>query len=127
HVFNQPPATVSGTVSCGVPGSGGGCRGDGELSLSGSEPLSGYTILALEGTRNGEPFACSGSACGVPLLEGSNSFSFWAISSWGDTSLMGSASKSLDSQDPSLAGSVSGTSGDSGWGLSEMSAWGIDS
>ena len=120
HVVDQPPATVSGSISCGVPGSGGWCRGDGELSLSGSEPLSGYTILALEGTRNGEPFACSGAACGVPLLEGSNSFSFWAISSWGDTSLMGSASKSLDTQDPSLSGSASGTPGDNGWYVSNV-------
>jgi len=106
HVVDQPPATVSGSISCGVSGSGGWCRGDGELSLSGSEPLSGYTILALEGTRNGEPFACSGAACDVPLFEGANDFDFWAISSWGDTSLMGSAGGLLDSHDPSLSGSA---------------------
>jgi hypothetical protein len=112
HVVNQPPATVSGSISCGVPGSGAWCRGDGALSLSGSEPLAGYTILALEGTRNGEPFACSGSTCDMPLLEGANDFNFWAISSWGDTSLMGSAGGLLDTQDPSLSGSASGTPGD---------------
>jgi hypothetical protein len=120
HVVDQPPATVNGSVTCGVPGSGGWCRGEGELSLSGSEPLSGYTILALEGTRNGEPFACSGSACDVPLLEGANDFSFWAISSWGDTSLMDSAGALLDTQDPSLAGSASGTPGDHGWYVSNV-------
>jgi len=120
HFVDQPPATVSGSVSCGAAGSGDWCRGDGELSISGSEPLSGYTILALEGTRNGEPFACSGAACDVPLLEGSNDFTFWAVSSWGDTSLMGSASRSLDSQDPSLSGSASGTTGDNGWYVSSV-------
>jgi hypothetical protein len=118
QVVDQPPATVSGSISCGAPGSGGWCRGEAKLSLSGSEPLSGYSILALEGTRNGESFACSGAACDVPLVQGSNSFSFWAVSSWGDTSLMGSASRSFDSQDPSLAGSVSGTAGDNGWYVS---------
>src|SRR3972149_2542094 len=120
HIVSQPPATVDGTVSCSVPGSGGWCRGDGELSLSGSEPLSGYTILALEGTRNGEPFACSEADCDVPLLEGSHSFTFWAISSWGDTSLMGSASGPLDGGAPALSGSASGTPGDAGWYVSEV-------
>jgi len=62
-----PEATVSGWVSCGVPGAGGWCLADADLSLTGSEPLAGYSILTLEGTRNvipgggGETFACLGA------------------------------------------------------------------
>lgn len=115
-----PPATVSGSVSCGLPGSSGWCRGGAELSVSGSEPLTGYTILSLEGTLNGEPFACSGSACGVPLLDGGNSFTFWARSSYGDTSSMGSADGKLDSAAPSISGDLSGSSGDAGWFVSDV-------
>jgi len=115
-----PPATVSGSVSCGLPGSSGWCRGGAELTISGSEPLSGYSILTLEGTRNGEPFACSGSACGVPLLDGGNSFTFWARSSYGDTSDLGSASGSVDSQAPSLVGELTGTPGEGGWYTSDV-------
>jgi len=76
-----PPATVNGSVACSVPGSGGWCRGGAGLSLSGTEPLSGYSTLTLEGTRNGETFACPGASCSVPLVEGNNNFSFWALSS----------------------------------------------
>jgi len=98
-----PPATVSGSVTCAVPGAGGWCLGGAQLSLSGSEPLAGYMILFLEGTRNGEPFACSGAACAVPLLEGENAFTFWARSSYGDTSSMGSAEGRLDSLGPEVS------------------------
>ena len=114
------PAEVGGSVTCGVTGSGGWCRGGAELSLSGSEPLSGYSILSLEGTRNGEPFACSGAACGVPLLEGNNAFTFWARSTYGDTSFAGSAGGKLDSTAPSISGGLSGSLGEAGWYVSNV-------
>jgi hypothetical protein len=120
HTSTLPEATASGSVSCGVPGSGGWCRGAAELNLSGSEPLAEYSILALEGTRNGAAFACPGAACSVPLLEGTNDFTFWAISSWGDTSSMGTASGSLDTQAPVIWGEASGATGDNGWYVSEV-------
>jgi hypothetical protein len=115
-----PPATVNGSISCSVSGSGGWCRGGAALSLSGSEPLSGYNILTLEGTRNGEPFACSGAACGVPLLEGNNAFAFWARSSYGDTSSAGSADGKLDSAAPTISGEATGSAGDADWFVSEV-------
>ena len=114
RIVSQPPARIRGNVTCGIPGSGGWCRSDADLVLLGSEPLSGYEILALEWTHNGATFACSGAACEVSLVEGGNNFSFWAVSSYGDTSNMGSASGSVDSEDPSLSGSASGTPGDNG-------------
>jgi hypothetical protein len=120
RIVSQPPATVSGSISCGTPGSGGWCRGGADLSLSGSEPLAGESIFALEGTHDGAPFYCDGPLCGLPLVEGDNDFSFWAHSTWGDTSQMGSAGGGLDSGDPSLSGSLSGTPGDNGWYVSDV-------
>jgi len=120
RIVSRPLATINGSVTCGVPGSGGWCRGGGHLSLSGSEPLSGYEILALEWTHNGATFACSGAACEISLLEGGNDFNFWAVSSYGDTSNMGSASGSVDGGDPALSGSASGTPGDNGWYVSNV-------
>jgi hypothetical protein len=121
-----PEATVSGSLSCAVPGAGGWCLAGTDLSLTGSEPLAGYSILALEGTRNSIPgggggtFACPGDACAVPLLEGTNDFTFWAISSWGDTSRMGAASGRLDSEAPVISGELSGITGDNGWYVSHV-------
>ncbi|HSR47944.1 MAG TPA: hypothetical protein VLL77_08140 [Anaerolineales bacterium] len=115
-----PEATISGSITCTSPGSNGWCRGGGALDLAGDEPVSGESILALEGTHNGATFACPGESCSVGLNEGSNDFTFWAISSFGDTSRMGSASGGQDSQDPSLSGSVSGTGGDNGWYVSDV-------
>lgn len=118
--FNLPQAGIIGSVACSVPGSGGWCRGGAELALSGSEPLAGYVILTLEGTRNGEIFACPGAACSVPLNEGTNGFTFWARSSYGDTSSMGSADGKLDSAAPTISGDLSGSSGDAGWFVSDV-------
>ena len=116
HRTTLAAATVSGAITCSTPGQNGWCVGPAFLNASGSEPLSGYSILTLEGTRNGESFACPGDHCSnVPLSEGSNDFQFWAISSYGDSSAMGSASASVDTQAPTISGSLSGTQGENGW------------
>jgi murein DD-endopeptidase MepM/ murein hydrolase activator NlpD len=120
QTVNQPPATISGSISCADPGSNGWCRSAASLSLSGSEPLSGYSITALEGTRNGVTFACGGSSCSVDLLEGQNDFTYWALSSWGDSSSMGSASGKVDTQPPTIDGTLTGTTGDNGWYVSDV-------
>ena len=54
------------------------------------------------------------------INEGANNFTFWAISSFGDTSRMGSASAGQDRQDPALSGSASGTPGDHGWSVADV-------
>jgi hypothetical protein len=120
HFETLPEATINGSVSCGVPGYGGWCLTSAALSLSGSEPLSGYSILALEGTRSGESFACPGDACAIPLPEGTTDFTFWAVSSWGDTSRMGSATGRVDTQPPGISASISGVGGNNGWYVSEV-------
>ncbi|HEX2990024.1 MAG TPA: hypothetical protein VHO49_05055 [Anaerolineales bacterium] len=75
----------------------------------------GHSILAIEGTRNGQTFACSGSSCNVPLVEGANNLTFWAFSSFTDTSLMGTWSAKVDTQQPTITGTLTGTAGSNGW------------
>jgi hypothetical protein len=76
----SPPATVSGSVSCSGAITNGWCAGSAQLVLSASEPVSGQSITLIEGTRNGVTFACPGAACSVPLSDGQNDFTFWALS-----------------------------------------------
>lgn len=109
-----PPATISGTLqNCTL--NNGWCVTAPHLSLIGSEPVAGYSILAIEGTRNGQTFACSGSSCNLPLVEGVNNLTFWAFSSFTDTSLMGTWSGKVDTQQPTITGSLTGTAGSNGW------------
>jgi hypothetical protein len=82
-----------------------------ELFLSGSEPLSGYNILAIEGSLNGQAFACSGSTCNLPLNEGNNTFTFWALSSYGDSSTMGTFTAKVDTVAPNAGLDVNGSNG----------------
>jgi hypothetical protein len=55
------------------------------------------------------------------MSEGKNSLSFWAISSWGDTSEMGSTTAWVDSQLPTITGTLSGSLGSNGWYVSPVS------
>jgi hypothetical protein len=57
------------------------------LILSGEEPLPNETITDIQGTINGEPFTCQGSACRLPLPPTGNegvNIEFWGDSSFGD-------------------------------------------
>jgi hypothetical protein len=113
-----PPATVSGALQnctlnngwCGVTAP--------VLALSGIEPVSGYAITAIEGTLNGQPFSCAGAACNRALTEGNNAFTFWALSSFGDSSLMGTLTAKVDLTPPQITPSISGTAGANGWYVS---------
>ncbi|HMB23557.1 MAG TPA: Ig-like domain repeat protein, partial [Anaerolineales bacterium] len=116
------PATIAGSVNCTVQN--GWCNGASvpELALSASEPLSGYAILLIEGSLNGTSFACQPNAisCNIQMGEGDNNFNFWSLSSWGDSSLMGSQSVRVDTVPPEVGLSVTGTSGHSGWYKSDI-------
>ncbi len=112
QVVTYPEATVTGVLECPQWGEGGWCTGRANVALSGAEPVSGYSILAIEGRRNGEVFACWGvSSCSVPLEEGENAFEFWALSSWGDSSRMGSLSGRQDTREPVVEGVLEGGEG----------------
>jgi hypothetical protein len=59
------------------------------LLLRGEEPLDGEKITSLGGTVNGRPFACD-SICHIDLVPTSDpgiTITFWAFSSYGDSSV----------------------------------------
>ena len=115
-----PPATISSSLqNCTL--NNGWCITSPQLLLSGSEPVSGQIILAVEGTLNGQTFACSGANCSVPLNEGNNSFAYWALSSWGDSSTMGTFTTKVDTQLPNITGAFTGTLGSNGWYITPVS------
>ncbi|HRN49716.1 MAG TPA: hypothetical protein PLC52_01255 [Anaerolineales bacterium] len=124
----HPEASVSSSVQCAQDGNGGWCIGAGALVLGAHEPLASYSILGIEGSLDGDPFFCVSTACNLPGSPGVSSASFWAISSYGDTSQMGSATLSIDDDFPSIVGLVSGLQGKSGWyvGNITLSAVGAD-
>lgn len=119
RTVTYPEATISGTLH-GCNTRNGWCSTAPVLLLSASEPVAGYVITLIEGTRNGEIFACNNSSCEIPLLEGENIFTFWALSSWGDSSRMGSLTARVDTQPPQVDGSLSGTAGEAGWYVSPV-------
>lgn len=64
------------------------CNGLPTLVLTGEEPLSGYSILRLEGTIDDQPFVCD-PICQVDLGPTDSDgmlIQFWAYSSYGDSS-----------------------------------------
>lgn len=108
-----PPATVSGTTSCAQPGNNGWCRGAAALNLSAAEPLAGYHITGIESSLG---MLCSNSSCVWSFPEGSTSLSYWALSSYGDTSSQASVTMQVDTVPPALSILPSGgTPGDNGW------------
>src|SRR5574342_559491 len=115
-----PPATISGALqNCTLKD--GWCTTASRLSLNGSEPVPGYSIYALEGTLNGQTFACSGGSCTILLNEGNNSFSYWALSSWGDSSTMGILTARVDTRPPAITGNLAGALGSNNWYISSVS------
>ena len=113
-----PPATISNTLQ-NCTNHNGWCNTAAKLYMTGTEPVAGYSITSIEGLLNGQAFTCSGTSCSVALHEGDNSFTFWAHSSWGDTSAMGIFSARLDTVSPLISSSVtSGTLGANGWYIS---------
>jgi hypothetical protein len=108
-----PPATVSGSTSCSNPGRNGWCIGEARLDLSASEPLSGYSITGIESSQG---MLCGGDSCTWTFPEGRTSLSFWALSSYGDTSTQASASMDVDTVPPAVSIIPSGgTPGENGW------------
>ncbi len=115
-----PPATISSSLqNCTL--NNGWCTTAPQLSLSGYEPVAGYNIIAIEGSLNEQNFACSNASCSVPLNEGNNILSYWALSSFGDSSVMDTFSTKVDSQLPNIAGTLSGTLGSNGWYVGPVS------
>jgi len=114
-----PPATITGSVqNCTLRN--GWCITPPQLSLTGLEPVAGYSIIGIEGTLNGQAFACTNASCSVPLKQGNNNFTYWAVSSFLDTSEMGTSTAKVDSQIPDIAASLTGLTGQNGWHLGSV-------
>ena len=118
-INTYPPATISGVLQ-NCTESNGWCLTSPQLSLSAVEPVSGYGIIAIEGSLNGLTFGCLNSSCDVPLNEGDNTVNYWALSSWGDSSTLGAWTVKVDSQLPAITGSLSGITGSNGWYLNPV-------
>jgi len=114
NVWVDDPPSVSGSVSCATPGSGGWCRGGASLNLTTSDPQ-GYPTT-INGSMGGTGFSCSGS-CSQALPQGAGSASFSAVASGGGnlSSTSGSAIYQVDSAAPSLAIAIPAPDGANGW------------
>ena len=111
-----PPATVSGTTVCTLPGNAGWCRGTATLNLSGNEPLAPtYSLTFFEGSLG---TLCNAPSCTWTFPEGNTSFNYWVHSTFGDTSTMASASMMVDSVAPTLTLSIPPPDGANGWFVS---------
>src|SRR5215208_739237 len=108
-----PPATIAGSLqNCTLQNGWCGVTAP-QLSLSANEPVAGYGIIRIEGLFNGQNFACPNgvASCSVPLNEGDNNLSYWALSSWGDSSTMGTSVARVDTLPPDVSLNISGTDG----------------
>jgi RHS repeat-associated protein len=128
--ITHPEATITGTLqNCTLQN--GWCVTAPQLEITSNEPLSGYQIILIEGTRNNEIFACPElqTNCSIPFLEGQNNFEYWAISSWGDSSRKGTSNVKVDTVAPNLNLIVNGTLGQNNWYTSGtiITAFGEDS
>jgi hypothetical protein len=114
QLVTYQPATITGTLqNCTLKN--GWCSTTPQLSLTTNEPMPGKNITAIEGSLNSQYFACTGASCIVPLQQGNNNFTYWADSSFNDTSLMGTLSAKVDTVLPVISGSLTGSSGSNGW------------
>lgn len=108
------PATVDAALDCDY-GLNGWCKAGATLSLWGVETIPSKTITRFE-TAAGT--LCSGSTCDYPVVtEGTNTLTYWAVSSFGDTSTQKTTTIKIDGGYPtaSLASTGGGTQNASGW------------
>ena len=123
-------ASASGSFTCSTWGSSGWCRGGASLNVSGSEPVSGYSISRMEGNydnSNNAAVSCNGSSCSFTPPQGQGTFWYWAVSTYGDTSAKYSMTYKHDSGAPSVSLSPSGTMGGGGWYRSNVTVSGSGS
>ena len=121
------PATCTGSVNCNSYGDNGWCTGSGSVNFNASEPISGEVITYIEGSYGSgdqtlcDPANAANVSCSwIPSIDGNFGLSFWAHSSWGDTSTMGSASLKIDTLSPTASFNLAGTNGTNGWWVSPV-------
>lgn len=106
-----PPATVSGLLDCSAEGDNGWCAGVGTLELDSTEPMSGQTITSIE---TADETLCSSGSCSYTFPQGESSLTYWAVSSYGDTSIAVTSFMSVDSVAPTANLSITGSL-NNGW------------
>ena len=83
------PTTWMTLLGCSTENGTNRCENPPVLLLEGEEPLSQEEIIVITGTIANEPFSCQSSRCELPLVETDADgiqITFWAASSYGDTS-----------------------------------------
>jgi hypothetical protein len=122
NVTVSHPLAVASTVwSCPVPGSNSWCHSPFQVQLNGVDNYSsaGYYITALEGTLDGVPFFADGlDSITIEIGEGTHHLDFWALSSYGDSSYHFIENYYVDTVNPLINASLSGTPGDNNWFVS---------
>jgi len=120
-------ATCSSSVTCASYGDNGWCSGSGSVTFNASEPISGEVITYIEGSYGSgdqtlcDPANAANVSCSwTPSTDGNFGLSYWAHSSWGDTSTMGSASLKIDTVSPTASFNLAGTHGTNGWWVSPV-------
>jgi hypothetical protein len=112
------PVNTAHNLVCAMPGDLGWCRGGLTLALWAGEPIPNQVVRYFE-TASGilcDPADAASVTCSTPITtEGVQSASFWAVSSFGDTSLAVPYSWKLDATAPANISSSPAPSGANGW------------
>ena len=89
EVTLMSPEVFIDITDCNPEGPDNYCSSLPNLHLAAEEPLPNEQIISIQGYLGQEPFSCEGAACSVPLKPtGTDGIdvSFWAESSFGDSS-----------------------------------------
>jgi hypothetical protein len=123
YTTTYDPVSTSRSLNCVTPGNSGWCRGGLSLTLNASEPIPGQSVIRFDNDSGVicNPANAPSITCTVPISQqGTHASDFWALSTWGDTSLKRAYSWNLDSLAPALTASASGTqNGD--WYITDVS------
>ena len=112
---SHPPATVAGSLSCTL-GLGGWCVSAATVTVSGSEPVAGYSITSIQGTDAGAPYSQPGALAVFNFGDTpGRRLTYQAFSSYGDSSYTGSTLLRVDTTAPNVSAAVSGLAGLGGW------------
>jgi len=112
---NHPPATVAGGLTCTL-GLGGWCISAATVTVSGSEPVAGFSITSIQGLDNGAAYSRPGALAVFSFGDTpGRTLTYQAVSSYGDSSFAGSLTARVDTMAPTVNASVSGPVGLGGW------------
>lgn len=114
----QPPS-ITAILNCANNGLNGWCIGALTLDLTAFDPQ-GQSVI-ISGDVNGNIFTCVENPCSISLPEGTGSANYKADSTTG-LSASGSTIWQLDVTTPQIVGNTSGSSGASGWYVTQAVA-----